>query len=377
MSMRLKLLVCLSLVMVVFSLMPVALSYGTGVKAYLPSQRSATVISTPFTYNGSFMAYNDGYREGVYMIRVSVTEPSTINWLDLSDPIFTLRPGESKLVDFSFNIPAGELLAGDYEFVFTPTLLTTNVEPYMDQFANYVSNSDSFNFTISVPAGTSASVSSEEVGTPMVFLNNSNRMNLVQYSVMEDSKIVTQLDRAIKLTAPSSAVVGETVPLSLAIFDNLSDRGISLMAISPGGSIYPVGSGNYSFDQIGLWGVIVLVGDDIVLGKTIDVTAMKSPLSSIDANTILALLALLALLAVVPLWLAAPKKRLKADPYDDIIYKAGVIRKYIDRFDNERLKHAAQMLTDDYNGLASKGVRGKKDEALAAVNELKTLASLE
>jgi hypothetical protein len=375
MSMRLKLFVCLSLVMVAISLMPVAWSYGTGVKAYLPSQRSATVNATPFTYNGSFMAYNDGYREGVYMIRVSVTEPSTINWLDLSSPIFTLRPGESKLVYFSFNIPAGELLPGDYEFIFTPALLTANVEPYMDQFANYVSNGDAFNFTLSVPAGTSSVTA--ETSPPVAFLDNSNRMNLVQYSVMEDSKIVTQLDRAIKLSAPSSAVVGETVPLSLAIFDNLSDRGISLMAISPDGAIYPVSNGNYSFDKIGLWGIIVLVGDDIVIGKTVDVTAMKSPLSGLDPGAILALLSLLALLAVVPLWLATPKKHVKADPYDDIIYKANVIRKYIDRFDNDRLKHAARMLTDEYNSLASKGVRGKKDEALAAVNELETLASLE
>ena len=96
------------------------------------------------------MVYNDGYRDGVYATAVGVDEPSSINWLNLSEPVFTLRPGQSKLVYFTFNVTSEAALSGEHDFIFTPTLLTTSVEPYLDTFANYVSSVDSFRFRLNV-----------------------------------------------------------------------------------------------------------------------------------------------------------------------------------------------------------------------------------
>jgi hypothetical protein len=210
-----------------------------------------------------------------------------------------------------------------------------------------------------------------------VVFTNASRTNLVQYSVLEDTnKVVTQLDRAIKLNVRDKAIIGEQVPLSISIFEGLSSRGISLMVVSPEGSVYPINAGNYTFSSAGLWGVIVLVGDEILIGKTVDVTLIKSPLAGIDWGTALAGLSLLALLSLVPLWLMAPARKRK-DPYDDVIYKAYVIKKYIDRFDKARLQRAVGMLEDEYKGLLEKGAKGKKDEALSAIKELNTLANME
>ena len=103
---------------------------------------------------------------------------------------------------------------------------------------------------------------------------------------------------------------------------------------------------------------------------------MQSPLAGIDAGTILAGLSLLVLLSVVPLWLAAPRKAV-ADPYEDIVYKAYVIRKYIDKFDRYRLKRAVEMLNREYEGLVARNARGKKVKARKSLEELNTLAALD
>jgi hypothetical protein len=370
-SRQARLITCSLLALALLSLLA-AQCYGTGVKAYVPTQRSAIVESLPFTYNGSFVVYNDGYRDGVYIVRVGVTEPSSMNWLNLSESIFTLRPGQSKIVYFTFDVTGEEALPGEHEFIFTPTLLTMGVEPYLDTFANYVSSADSFRFRLIMPGQYAAA----SAGVPVVF-TNASRTNLVQYSVLEDTnKVVTQLDRAIKLNVRDKAIIGEQVPLSISIFEGLSSRGISLMVVSPEGSVYPINAGNYTFSSAGLWGVIVLVGDEILIGKTVDVTLIKSPLAGIDWGTALAGLSLLALLSLVPLWLMAPARKRK-DPYDDVIYKAYVIKKYIDRFDKARLQRAVGMLEDEYKGLLEKGEKGKKDEALSAIKELNTLANME
>lgn len=371
MSGQAKLVVCILLALALLWLVaPVC--QGAGVKAYVPTQRSAAVDNLPFTYNGSFMVYNDGYRGGVYIIRVGVTEPTSIGWLNLSDPAFTLRPGQSKLVYFSFNVTKEDALPGDHEFIFTPTLLTTGVEPYLDTFANYVSSADSFRFRMNI----SGQYAAESAGVPIVF-GNETRTNLIQYSVLQDTnKVVTQLDRAIKLNVSDKATAGEPVHVSTSIFEGLSNRGISLLAVSPGGSVYHISEGNYTFNDIGLWGVLVLVGDDVIVGKTVDVTPAQSPLAGVDLGTALAGLSLLVLLSVVPLWMAAPRKAVR-DPYEDVIFKAYVIQKYIDKFDRHRLKKATEMLDKEYGELVSKGARGKKVKARRALDELNTLVSLE
>ena len=368
---------CLALAMLLCSLLPAASGYGTGVRLYLPKQLDVTANSAAFTYNGSFMVYNDGYREGVYIIRVSVTEPSAIDWLSLSSPVFALSPGDSKLINFSINTSDGQPIPGTYEFIFMPVMLTTNVQPYMeDQFANYTSSADLFSFNLTIP-GNLPSAPAMQTGTPVTFHNNTGSTNLVQDSVLQnDSNVVTLLDRAIKLNVPDSAAVGQPVPISTSIFEGLNNRGISLLAVSPDDNLYTIDTGNFTFNKIGLWGVIVLDGDDIIIGKTVDVTAVKSPLEGLDTGTLLAGLSLLVLLSVVPIWLMAPGRQV-TDQYADIIHKAYVIRKYIDKFDKERLQRAVDMLKEEYNGLDAKKARGNKDEARKAIRELDTLATLE
>ena len=171
------------------------------------------------------------------------------------------------------------------------------------------------------------------------------------------------------------AIVGKPVPISTSIFEGLSNRGISLMVVSPEGNVYPINEGNYTFSSVGLWGVIVLVGDEIIIGKAVDVTAVQSPLA-LDIGTALAGLSLLVLLSVVPLWLMAPGEKVE-DPYEDVVYKAYVIRKYIDKFDRHRLRRAVEMLNKEYEELVSKGAGGKKAKARKSIEELNTLVSLE
>jgi hypothetical protein len=352
--------------------------YGTGVRVYTPSQTTFSADSLPYITNGSFVVFNDGIRDGVYIIRVSVNEPSAINWLDLSETAFTLKPGESKIIFFSFNVSESDALSGEHDFVFMPTLLNMNVEPYLNDFASYVSQTDPFTVKLALP-GTLSSSSAE--GTPVTFSSDDTRTNLPQSSVLSDNNtVLTQLDRAIRLNSPQQATVGVPATLNVSIFEGLSQQGISLLAVSPNGTLYRVSNSSFTFDREGLWGIMVLVGDEFVLGKPVNVVAqggVAALLGTTDIGTALAAASLLVLLAVVPIWILAGKRSEATDPYSDILFKTYVVRKYIGQFDKRRLNRIVQVLKSEYYELVAKGAKGKKAEAKSSIEELGTLASLE
>jgi hypothetical protein len=355
-----------------------AYCYGTGVRAYMPSQTTIVADSLPYIYNSSFVVFNDGYRDGVYIIRVSVSDPAAMSWLDLSQTAFTLKPGESKIVFFNISVSQDNALPGQQDFVIMPTLLNTNVEPYINDFASYVSQTDPFTLNLMLP-GDQSGTSSE--GTPVTFSGDDTRSNLAQFSVVSgNNTVLTQLDRAIKLNTPQQATVGIATPLNVSIFEGLSQQGISLMAVSPNGTLYRVSNSSFTFDKEGLWGVMALVGDEFILGKPVNVVSQGSNaalLAISDPGTILAAASLLVLLAVVPVWILAGRRTEESDPYSDILFKAYVVRKYIGQFDKHRLNRVVQVLRNEYYELVAKGARGKKDEAKSSIEELGTLARLE
>ncbi|MCD1295669.1 hypothetical protein CUJ83_11740 [Methanocella sp. CWC-04] len=365
--------------------LPVAMCADNGVKVYMPTTSTVTVDQIPFIYNGSFVVLNDGHRDGVYTIRVSVDYPDSIRWVNISRSVFVLKPGETEIVHFSIGILPDQAQPGYYDFIFTPTLLPDQVEPYMDPFANYVSIIDKFRFTVIIPDTLGASLMSypEEAppGTPVVFEEDADgRKDLIQYPApLDEDRTVTLIDRAIRLNSPGNTVVGETVPLSVTIFREMTDAGITIMCVSPDGTLYPVEDNSFTFDREGKWAAIVLVGNEILLGKPIDVVSGRALFTIPDMGTLMAALALLLLLSVIPIWIFTGRREkiVTEDPYSDISYKAYVVKKYMGKFDKSRLKRTIDFLWDEYNDLLKQGVEGRKEEARASLEELRRLAKPE
>lgn len=356
-------------------IMPVEVVAGTGVKVYMPPYGGwATVESLPFSYNGSFVVYNDGHNDGVYIVRVAVDDQAAISWLNMSPSVFVLSPGESKRINFSIDVQG---VTGTRNYIFMPTRLTQKVEPYMDPFAKYISPMDAFRFTLVAPEG--PVVNDSYIGILVNFEGDTGRVNLAQSSIVADSNVVTEIDRAIRLNVPGQATTGEPVPVSVSIFEGLSKTGITLMVVSPDGILYPVEGDNFTFTREGKWGVLVLVGEEVLMGRPVSVTRPAVMLKVPDIELLFVSLALLLLMALVPVWLFKGNQiwRTREDPYYSIIYKAGIVKKYIDRFDKVRLKAALDMLRNEYDGLSSRGARGRKDEARYAIEELSTLSDLE
>lgn len=369
-------LIAISFLIVLFSSVS-ASSAGTGVKVYAPSESSVRGDILPLAYNGSFIVMNDGLLGGVYVIRVAVDDPAAITWINVSPSGFALAPGEMRVVTFSLNVDFDQALPGTYHFIFMPTRLPANVEPYLDTFANYVSEADSYNFTVEIPPSMEEFAFSDYGQRPVVFSDEADRLNLVQYAQPAgNGRSVVQIDRAVRVNVPSGVPVNQPVNITLSVFEGLSSRGIELMAISPEGVFYPVTGGNFTFDRIGHWGVIALLGDEILLGKPVEVTQGGVQLVMPGIGTILAAISLLLLLAVVPIWLAG-RGTAKADPYDDITFKAYVIRKYIGQFDRPRLLRAVSDLRQEYDRLVTHRVKGHREQARASLEELETLTRLE
>jgi hypothetical protein len=359
----------------VFLLSLPAFSAGTGVKVFMPSETSVAAEQLPLHYDGSFIVQNDGLLEGVYVVKVAVDDLAAITWINVTPSGFVLVPGETRQVNFKINIPEGEAVFGTYQIMFMPSLLPRNVEPHMEDFANYVSEVGRFNFTVNitglaeVPFEVNAST-----GAEVTFSDDKSRVNLVQYVTPESgNRVVTQIDRAIRIDAPPAAEIGKPVNLSVSIYQGLSARDIGLMAISPEGIFYPVEDENFTFDRAGRWGVIALIGDLVLLGKPIDISEGGFKLVMPGLGTIFAALSLLLLLSLVPIWLMGRARG--SDPYEEVAYRAYVIKKYIEKFDAMRLRRAVYQLKDDYNNLLARKIPGDREAARAALEELETLAS--
>ncbi len=156
-------LVVLCVFTVIFLCQP-AFSAGTGVKVFMPSETSVAVDQLPLHYAGSFIVQNDGLLEGVYVVKVAVDDPAAISWINVTPSGFVLAPGETRQVDFSINVDEGEAIFGTYHIMFLPSLLPRNVEPYMDTFANYVSEVGRFNFTVDITGYAGDAVRGQRVG---------------------------------------------------------------------------------------------------------------------------------------------------------------------------------------------------------------------
>lgn len=352
---------------------------GTGIRVYMPNIESVTAGPLPYTYNGSFMVENDGYTDGVYIVRVAVDVPDTISWVNLSKSAFVLKPDESTMVEFSIKVTPEKARPGTIDFIFTPALLPSKVEPYMDPFAKYILYFDRYKLSMTIPESNFSTLN-ETPGKPVIFTDNTSRSDLAQSTfVVGNDTIVTEIDRAIKIDMPGTVTAGQPVPAGISVFENKGAEGIRLMVVSPEGTLYPIENDTFTFDHEGKWGVMALVGEEFILGQPVTVIAPGGLLGSIDLGTGLALLSLLLLLAVIPAWMLLPKKAVvrRPDPYDDLLFKTYVVKKNINRFDTSRLKRVVAILSEEYQDLLKRGVAGKKDEAYTSILELSTLADIE
>jgi hypothetical protein len=351
-----------------------AFSAGTGVKVFMPSETSVSIEQLPLHYDGSFIVQNDGLLEGVYVVKVAVDDPAAITWINVTPSGFVLAPGETRQVNFSINIPEGEAQFGTYHIMFLPSLLPRNVEPHLDDFANYVSEVGHFNFTVDITGLQEVSYGVDESGgNEVTFSDDKSRVNLVQYVTPESgNRVVTEIDRAIRINMPTAAEIDKPVNLSVSVYQGLSARDIELMAISPEGIFYPVEDENFTFDRAGRWGVIALIGDLVLLGKPIDLSEGGFRLVMPGLGTIFAAISLLLLLSLVPIWFMG---QAPGDPYEEVAFRAYVIKKYIEKFDTMRLRRAVYQLKEEYDDLRARKVKGHREAARAALEELETLAS--
>ncbi|HEY3274313.1 MAG TPA: hypothetical protein VGJ92_11150 [Methanocella sp.] len=365
-------------VLMVILLCTPAISAGTGIKVFMPPESSVTVEQLPLHYNGSFVVLNDGRLDGVYVVRVAVDNAGAIGWVNVTPSGFVLKPGELRQVDFSIDIDQGQADFGTYRFVFMPSLLPQNVEPYIDTFATYVSEVGRYNFTVDIIGAPGMPFQTNGfAGTPVTFSETKSRLNLVQFVNPEsETRVATPIDRAIRINVPPTAEVGQPANVSVSVFEGLSSRDIELMAIAPDGIFYPIRNENITFDRAGRWGVIALIGDVVLLGKPVDVSEGGANLVMPDLGTILAAVSLLLLLALVPIWIMG-RGAGRADPYGEVAYKASVIMKYVGQFDPLRLRRAVGQLGEEYDNLVARNVRGDRETARAALEELETLSSLE
>ena len=259
------------MVFMVFALSPQIVFGDPGLGLATPAVSSVTIDGFPFTYKSSFRVYNTGDEESIFVIRVVVPYRDINEWVSVDTPIFSLKPQENRVVHF--NVTADEGYTGSYEILFLPTLLPSK-EMDLGGMVVYLGLSGLFRFTVVVPEDVGNLSLGERPPEPEEEEVEEDLTR--QIGEVEDSEggvVAVPLGVVISLELPSREVYKYRVyDVSVSFVGGGEPVGLGFVFVSPSEKQFrcPMTS-SFIFDELGEWVVLVVIEDQMILGKTITV----------------------------------------------------------------------------------------------------------
>ena len=260
----------IALIAIFVLLLPSIAYASSGIGLSTPTTESVTIEKFPFHYSDHFRVYNTGDEEGVFTVDVKTEYEDVKGWVSLDKSIFTLKPEESTVV--TFNIDAEEGYTGDYTVVFQSAILPKGSEENITGVGAvaYLALGQPFKFTINVPEGSLG----ERPPTPSVTPTSEIPEFAKNVTESESGIVKTWMGTPISLDMPSEAYLGDLVKITASFIGGGEPADMGLLIVSPSEKEYRIPrSTEFRFDEVGTWSVIVVIGDEVILGKTIQVEA--------------------------------------------------------------------------------------------------------
>ena len=258
-----KNIVVLVLVCLVASAVVGTVSAKTGIGLSSPSITSITIDKFPFHYSDTLRVYNTGDEESVYSIKIDAPYPDVRDWISVDKDIFTLSPGTSTVVTFS--IDAEEGYTGSYTITLTPAIVPKEKTNVTGMFV-YLALGTPFAFTIDVPNGSLGERPPVPVATP-----TSEIPEIAKKVAESESGIMwREMGKSIFLDMPSKVYLGDLVRITASFIGGGEPVNMGLLIVSPSEKEYRLPrSTEFRFDEVGTWSVMVVIGDEVILGRPI------------------------------------------------------------------------------------------------------------
>ena len=235
-----------------------------------------TIDKFPFHYENKFRVYNQGDRDSVFAIDVITQYSDVKEWLSFDKKVFVLKPNESTQV--RFNIDAQEGHTGSYDVILRPLLLpegVTEIASGRGMQRAYIKTGIDFQITIIVPeeVGLASLGERPALKAPETQEGASLKKEAVEETLKAEKGVVkVHLDKPLSLDIPSEAVAGKEVKLSASFIGGGEPDEMGLLITSPSGKTFHLPrTTSFTFDEVGKWAVLVMIADNVVVGKAVNV----------------------------------------------------------------------------------------------------------
>ncbi len=237
-----------------------------GIGLATPPVDTLTIDAFPFTYQNKFRVYNKG-DERVFVISITAPYQDVLDWVTVDTSVFTLPPGETRVIQFSIYAESG--YQGEYDILFKPTLLPTQTEAAPDSAMAHVAMSAAYTLTVVVPEGVGFQRPEEEEVAP-----EEPRELTKTVQEMEETKATTvrPFDKPLLINVPPQVYQYEPTYLSVQFVEGGEPTELGFVVVSPSGKSYRLPSETtFSFDEEGIWSVLIVIQEEIIAGNPLEV----------------------------------------------------------------------------------------------------------
>jgi hypothetical protein len=253
------------LLIVILMLPSVAGQPGIGLAT--PPVDNLTIDSFPFTYQNKFRVYNKGEDERVFVISITAPYQDVLEWVTVEVSAFTLLAGETKVIQFSIYAESG--YQGEYDVIFRPTLLPTQTTPAPDSAMAHIAMSASYTLTLIVPEGVGPPRPQEAEIPPE---NPRELTKTVEEMEETRASTVRPFDKPLLINIPPEAIMYEPTHIAVDFIEGEEPTELGFVLVAPSGKSYRVLRDSvFSFDEEGVWNILVVIKDEIIAGNPLEV----------------------------------------------------------------------------------------------------------
>ncbi|MBU6997904.1 MAG: hypothetical protein HXS41_11695 [Theionarchaea archaeon] len=238
-----------------------------GIGLSTPVVEELVIESFPFIYQNQFRVYNKGTEERVFVVSVSAPYKDVLDWITVDTSVFTLLPGETRVIQFSIYAESGYY--GTYEIAFRPTLLPTQTAAAPDSAMAQLAMSAAYTLTLVV---------AEEAGPerpPEAEIAPETPRELTKtVEELEETKATTvhPFDKPLLLNIPARTYQYEPTTFAVTFAEGEEPSELGFVLVSPSGKTYSLPSDvTFSFNEEGTWSALIVIGDEIIAGNPMEV----------------------------------------------------------------------------------------------------------
>ncbi len=242
------------------------------------NNQALVIESFPFTYSNSISIHNAGDEKSIYCVKIVGEYTDIVGWIDVNPKIMVIEPGGYANVQYS--VYAEEGYTGTYITYLEITAYKESVKSATLQETpmSYVQSSGIIR--ISIEVSEEAGLNSMGIQHPSLNYEEmpSGPFKLVVENIESCSSGVSieTFDRPLYIDIPHQVIKNKLIPLSGGYIGEGEPESMKIILNAPSGETYTLApSTSFIFNEEGTWHAILVLGNQPIIGKAIEVLPEK------------------------------------------------------------------------------------------------------